>query len=106
MLEINLIDSVEIEEMGQAKIGRLIRFEQVERQRLKEQSAVNDIARANIVLVALHEIRLHIVELNTGVGRLFVAPDVELHSVQLDLSLYPVEHLHPYAFHLQIAVAR
>ena len=54
MLAIDLVDHVEIEEMAETQISRLIRFEQVKRQRLKEQSAVKNITWPDVVFVALH----------------------------------------------------
>jgi hypothetical protein len=54
MLAIDLIDHVEIEEMAETQISRLIRFEQVKRQGLKKQPAVKNITRPDVVFVALH----------------------------------------------------
>ena len=49
-----MVDHIEIEEVPKPEIGRLISFEQIKRQRLKEEPAINDVARTDIVLVALH----------------------------------------------------
>src|SRR5205807_4683484 len=93
VFEIKLVDHIEIKEVAQPQVLRLIRFQQVEVERLEKQAAVNDITRAHIVAMALHEIRRHGVELNAAAGLLFVPPDLKSHIVAFKFSLDYFRHL-------------
>ena len=106
MLEIKLVDHIEIEEVPKPEIGRLISFEQIKRQRLKEEPAINDVARANIVLVTLHQVRWHRVELNTSSNRFLIAPNFELHAVTFELPLHHFWEFYPLAFQFYVGIAR
>ena len=106
MVAIKLVDHVEIEKVAQPQILRLIRFEQVETQRLKNQTAVNNIARAHVVLVTLHQVRRHGIELHAPSSRLLVPPDFKLHIVMFEFSLDHLRHLDVFAFEIHVAVTR
>src|SRR2546428_11712370 len=56
MLDVKLIEHIEIEEMPETQVLRLICFEQIETQRLEEQTAVKHITRSHIVFVTLDQI--------------------------------------------------
>ena len=92
--------------MAQPQVLRLIRFEQVEGERLEKQAAVKDITRAHIVAMALHQIRRHGVELNAAAGLLFVPPDLKFHIVAFKFSLDYFRHLDVFAFQVDVSVTR
>ena len=92
--------------MAKAKVARLISFEQIETERLEEKSAINYVARPDIVPVTLHQIRWDVVELNAATGRLFVAPNLKFYIVALKLSLDHFRHFDVVAFEIDVAVAR
>src|SRR5436305_396489 len=94
MLEINLLDHEVVEVMPDAHICWLKGIDQIERERLKNETAVNDVARLHIVTVCEIQIGPDRAELDRRAGRFFVAPNVELHLVSFEFAL---EHYRPAA---------
>src|SRR4029453_15219627 len=83
MLKIDLFQEKVVEVMANARIGCLIGIKKIERQRLKDQAAVNDITRTGIVMMSLHLVGPDRVQLDPERHRLPVAQDLELHFVTL-----------------------
>src|SRR5256885_13210828 len=106
MLEINLLEHEVIEVMPDAHVGRLKGVDQVERQRLENQPAVNDVARLYVVTMRQIEIRPDRAQLDCHRPRLFVPPDIELYFVAFEFALDYFRHVDARTFQLDSGVAR
>src|SRR5437868_3003079 len=104
MIEVDLVEHVEVKEMPEPQIGRLIRLEQIQTEGLKEQTGVNHIARADVVSVTLNQIGRNRVELDAAGDRLFVSPNLELYFVAFEFALDHLRHFNALAFQLHISV--
>ena len=56
MLQVNLFRDEIIEIMPDADIGRLIRLDQIERERLKQQAPIDDVTRAHVI--SMRQVRI------------------------------------------------
>src|SRR5438067_8504652 len=105
MLKIDLFQDKVVEVMANARIACLIGIKKVERQRLKDQAAVNDITRAGIVMMSLHLIGPDRVQLDPQRHRLPVAQDFELYLVTLKFAFDYFRHFYSFTFELDKRVA-
>ena len=92
--------------MAEPEIGRLISFDQIERERLKKQPAVNDVARPHIIGVTLHEIRPDRIQRRSSPSAVVCRARGRASPFALEFSLDHFRHLHALAFEFDIRVAR
>ena len=92
--------------MAEADVARLIRFNQIERERLKQQAAVDNITRAHVVTVRQVGIGPDRSELDRHSEGLFVAQDIELYQIAFEFPLDYFRHVDPLPFELHGCVSR